>query len=438
MDWQKLWNDITTFFSNNWLNMIWFVLALVLGIILIKIICGLLSKGLAKKMDRIVSNFIVVIVKFCLCMVLVFVLAGIMNINTTGLVAVISAAGLTLSLSLQDSLSNVASGMLIVSQKPFKEKDYVEIDGVGGQITRIGVFTTELVTFDNRKITLPNRSVTASPIVNYDAMPTRRVDIKFKASLSCEIDKRGPENPKGQLHHCGGQSRRRRRLCHQVLGRYGGLLGQPFSQQRKNIQDASKAGRRAKRVGGASFGGQAFRKERRGQDGVLNTNSQKNPELTMKIRFKKNSMTWVHLGVGIALLALIVPLAIIYLPSPQNYVVCAFAFVALVAEEIYRYVKTGIYKDVVVTESYVEERGLFKSRRIDFRDVGTIGEISSVYTNSSRAQYFVTTDVYKKKIESAAELDKTTSIVFDASAKSVRAFEELIRCGVKKEPELTD
>ena len=196
MDWQKLWNDITTFFSNNWLNMIWFVLALVLGIILIKIICGLLSKGLAKKMDRIVSNFIVVIVKFCLCMVLVFVLAGIMNINTTGLVAVISAAGLTLSLSLQDSLSNVASGMLIVSQKPFKEKDYVEIDGVGGQITRIGVFTTELVTFDNRKITLPNRSVTASPIVNYDAMPTRRVDIKFKASLSCEIDKIKAESEK--------------------------------------------------------------------------------------------------------------------------------------------------------------------------------------------------------------------------------------------------
>ena len=196
MDWQKLWNDIKTFFSNNWLNMIWFVLALVLGIILIKIICGLLSKGLAKKMDRIVSNFIVVIVKFCLCMVLVFVLAGIMNINTTGLVAVISAAGLTLSLALQDSLSNVASGMLIVSQKPFKEKDYVEIDGVGGQITRIGVFTTELVTFDNRKITLPNRSVTASPIVNYDAMPTRRVDIKFKASLSCEIDKIKAESEK--------------------------------------------------------------------------------------------------------------------------------------------------------------------------------------------------------------------------------------------------
>ena len=196
MDWQKLWNDIKTFFSNNWLNMIWFVLALVLGIILIKIICGLLSKGLAKKMDRIVSNFIVVIVKFCLCMVLVFVLAGIMNINTTGLVVVISAAGLTLSLSLQDSLSNVASGMLIVSQKPFKEKDYVEIDGVGGQITRIGVFTTELVTFDNRKITLPNRSVTASPIVNYDAMPTRRVDIKFKASLSCEIDKIKAESEK--------------------------------------------------------------------------------------------------------------------------------------------------------------------------------------------------------------------------------------------------
>ena len=196
MDWQKLWNDIKTFFSNNWLNMIWFVLALVLGIILIKIICGLLSKGLAKKMDRIVSNFIVVIVKFCLCMVLVFVLAGIMNINKTGLVAVISAAGLTLSLSLQDSLSNVASGMLIVSQKPFKEKDYVEIDGVGGQITRIGVFTTELVTFDNRKITLPNRSVTASPIVNYDAMPTRRVDIKFKASLSCEIDKIKAESEK--------------------------------------------------------------------------------------------------------------------------------------------------------------------------------------------------------------------------------------------------
>ena len=158
----------------------------------------------------------------------------------------------------------------------------------------------------------------------------------------------------------------------------------------------------------------------------------------MKIRFKKNSMTWVHLGVGIVLLAIIVPLAVVYLPSPQNYVVCAFAFAALVAEEIYRYVKTGIYKDVVVTESYVEERGLFKRRRIDLKDVGTFGEISSVYTNSSRGQYFVTTDVYKKRIDSAAELDKNTSIVFDASAKSARAFEELIRVGVKREPELTD
>lgn len=189
MDWGKLWSDIKTFFTDNWLNIIWFVLALVLGMILIKIICALLSKGLSKKMDHIVSNFIVVIVRFCLCMVLVFVLAGIMKINTTGLVAVISAAGLALSLSLQDSLSNVASGMLIVSQKPFKEKDFVEIGGIGGQITRIGVFTTELITFDNRKITLPNRSVTSSPIVNYDAMPTKRVDIKFKASLACDIDK---------------------------------------------------------------------------------------------------------------------------------------------------------------------------------------------------------------------------------------------------------
>ena len=286
MDWQKLWNDITTFFSNNWLNMIWFVLALVLGIILIKIICGLLSKGLAKKMDRIVSNFIVVIVKFCLCMVLVFVLAGIMNINTTGLVAVISAAGLTLSLSLQDSLSNVASGMLIVSQKPFKEKDYVEIDGVGGQITRIGVFTTELVTFDNRKITLPNRSVTASPIVNYDAMPTRRVDIKFKASLSCEIDKikaesekiiyEDPRTQKGSFtivvdNLDGGVA-----FCHQVLGRYGGLLGQSLSQQTKKIFKMLQKLDVALNVSAVRLlEDRLSEKKGRGQDGVLNTNSQK-------------------------------------------------------------------------------------------------------------------------------------------------------------------
>lgn len=189
MNWENIWTDIKTFFIDNWLNLIWFLLALVVGLILIKIISRLLAKGLSRRLDRIVGNFIVVIVRFCLSMVLVFVLAGIMHINTTGLVAVISAAGLTLSLSLQDSLSNVASGMLIVSQKPFKEKDYVEIGGVGGQITRIGVFTTELVTFDNRKITLPNKSVTSNPIVNYDAQPTRRVDIKFKTSLSCDIDK---------------------------------------------------------------------------------------------------------------------------------------------------------------------------------------------------------------------------------------------------------
>ena len=177
----------------------------------------------------------------------------------------------------------MASGMLIVSQKPFKEKDYVEIDGVGGQITRIGVFTTELVTFDNRKITLPNRSVTASPIVNYDAMPTRRVDIKFKASLSCEIDKIKAESEKIIYEDPRTQKGSFTIVVDNLDGGVAFVIkywvdtadywDSLFSQQRKNIQDASKAGRRAKRVGGASFGGQALRKERRGQYGVLNTNS---------------------------------------------------------------------------------------------------------------------------------------------------------------------
>lgn len=158
----------------------------------------------------------------------------------------------------------------------------------------------------------------------------------------------------------------------------------------------------------------------------------------MKIKFKKNSMTWMHLGVGLALLAIVFPLAIVYLDAPQNYVVCVVALAALVIEEIVRYIKTGIYKDIVVTEVYVEERGLFKSRRINLADVKTFGEISSTYTNSSRSQYFVTTDIYKKKIESATELDKHNSIIFDVSTKSVKAYEEFIRVGAAPKPELTD
>ena len=116
------------------------------------------------------------------------IVAGALGIPTTSLVALISIAGLALSLSVQNILSNLFSGLTLLITKPFKAGDYVEVAGKAGVIKTVGLFYTQMNTLDNILVSIPNGDITGSTINNYSSEPLRRVDMNFCASYDCATE----------------------------------------------------------------------------------------------------------------------------------------------------------------------------------------------------------------------------------------------------------
>ncbi|MFT4901345.1 MAG: small conductance mechanosensitive channel [Lentimonas sp.] len=112
-----------------------------------------------------------------------------LGVNTTSFAAVVAAAGLAIGLALQGSLSNFASGVLLILFKPFKAGNFIKAGGEAGVVVEIGLLTTELKTPDNVKIILPNSAVMSGPITNVSAHPTRRVDMVVGVSYGDDLGK---------------------------------------------------------------------------------------------------------------------------------------------------------------------------------------------------------------------------------------------------------
>jgi small conductance mechanosensitive channel len=112
-----------------------------------------------------------------------------LGVQTTSFVAVLGAAGLAVGLALQGSLGNFASGVLLLLFRPIKKGDFVEAGGTSGSVNEISVFTTILMTPDNKKVIVPNSQVTGGIIINYSATGTRRVDLVAGIGYSDDIAK---------------------------------------------------------------------------------------------------------------------------------------------------------------------------------------------------------------------------------------------------------
>lgn len=113
---------------------------------------------------------------------------GIFGVETTSFAAVIGAAGLAIGLAFQGTLSNFASGVMLLAFRPFKVGDVVMVAGQSGKVDEIGVFTTTLDTFDNRRFIIPNSSVFGSTIENITHHSVRRADVDVGVSYDADID----------------------------------------------------------------------------------------------------------------------------------------------------------------------------------------------------------------------------------------------------------
>lgn len=162
------------------------LLYLVCGLVMIRFAMSAATRALARSsIDKTLHRFILTILRIVLYFILFMTVAGTLGIQITSFVALLSVAGLAISLSLQNVLSSVSSGIMLLSVKPFKVGDYVEIGGIGGTVREIGFMYTKLATPDNKIIYVPNNEVATSKIVNYTKGQTRRVDFVFTADYAC-------------------------------------------------------------------------------------------------------------------------------------------------------------------------------------------------------------------------------------------------------------
>ena len=184
---EEFWQGIVEFFKNAGLNILYGLIILIVGLIIVKLIKLVLKKILRKaKRDEAMSSFIVSLVNIILEVVVLITALATMGINTASIIAVIGTCGVAIGLALKDSLGNIASGIMIIFNKPFKKDDFVEIAGEEGRITQINLFNTTLKTDDDTVIIVPNSEAVNNPIINYEGCKFRRVVVEIAVVKGCD------------------------------------------------------------------------------------------------------------------------------------------------------------------------------------------------------------------------------------------------------------
>jgi len=182
-------DSLTTTYLIPWGIRVGFALLIFIGgRIVVSIIGGIVKKLLiTAKMDEILVNFISAIVRWLLYLFVIIAALSQLGINTTSLIALIGAAGLAVALSLKDSMQNFAAGVMLLVFRPFKQGDYVEAGGTSGTVKDINIFSSTLLTPDNKQVIIPNGKIYSDVITNYSATGTRRIDMVFGISYEDDI-----------------------------------------------------------------------------------------------------------------------------------------------------------------------------------------------------------------------------------------------------------
>lgn len=166
-------------------------LSTLLSAVIVFVICFVIIKLLTKVTNRILDNgkrvdetakrFLRTAIKIFLWVLAIVTVAGALGIPTASLVAVISVAGVALSLSLQSILTNLFSGVTLLFTRPVAVGEYVEIGANAGSVRSVGLYYTTIVTPNGQIVTIPNGDVAGAAIVNYGREPKRRAQLLYEA-----------------------------------------------------------------------------------------------------------------------------------------------------------------------------------------------------------------------------------------------------------------
>jgi small conductance mechanosensitive channel len=187
---RDLGNSVYNFLLTRWTTILTFALVLTVGAIVLRVAINIFRKAMNRsKLKGAAGDFLTSMVRVVLVVIYVIALLSLLGVPTTSIVAIFTAFSLALSLAVQGTVSNVASGIMLVVNKPFEEGDFVDIGGQTGTVETITISCTKLKTPDNKVVVIPNSTVSGANIINYSTKETRRLDLTFSVAYGSDVEK---------------------------------------------------------------------------------------------------------------------------------------------------------------------------------------------------------------------------------------------------------
>ena len=151
---------------------------------------GMVRKQMStlQRVDKTLGPILASIIRYAGFILTLVVALGQFGVQTTSIIAVLGAAGLAIGLALQGTLSNVASGIMLLLLRPFSVGDWIETNSISGTVREIGLFATQIDTFDNIYITVPNSSIWSATIVNNSRHQIRRMDLDIGIGYNSDLN----------------------------------------------------------------------------------------------------------------------------------------------------------------------------------------------------------------------------------------------------------
>lgn len=171
-------------------NIVAAIAIIVIGMIVARIISNAVNRVMrARHIDATVADFLSALVRYGVIAFTLIAALGRVGVQTASVIAVLGAAGLAIGLALQGSLSNLAAGVLLVTFRPFRSGEYVDLGGVAGTVLQVQIFSTTLRSADGRMVVIPNGKIIANNIINFSREPVRRNEFIIGVAYDSDIEK---------------------------------------------------------------------------------------------------------------------------------------------------------------------------------------------------------------------------------------------------------
>lgn len=189
IDWNAIWKKIGDTSVEVVLRLLAFVIIIIIGFAIIRIFERNFAKNKAKsRINPTLRSFLGSFLRIGLRIVVLIIALLSLGVANATIVAVIGSAGIAVGLALQGSLSNLASGFLILTNHLFEVGDYIEFNDSEGTVNAIGLFYTKLTRYDGIAIYVPNTVISSDKLINYSANPLRRMDLAFDLKPGSDIE----------------------------------------------------------------------------------------------------------------------------------------------------------------------------------------------------------------------------------------------------------